>query len=230
MRAKILLVAAALSVSAGLWAGSVTIPGSDTNLAFSSSQFGVLGCGTPCSVSGTQTNGPYMLTWSFDFTNPMNYIDSTSTTGHFQLGTMATPGTFSFTDNYMGGATITGNVINPPIPDWTSNTTDTILRFEVEVSTSSVPGGDPLINYLTNHLGDVPAVNDLLVVQLDVTCGTFQCTAPITPQDEDQAELLNGTITGGTVSTNGSATPEPATIALLAGGIGFLALKRRFKK
>ena len=229
MRFKLLWAVALLP--AGLWAGSIGLPGSDTSITFTSNQFGVQGCGSPCSIDGSTSplpqNPDYMVSWTFEFTNPIRYnTDPSGQTGHFLLGTNPTPASFTLSDD--DGAAIVGNIINPPVPDWMSSAGDgTVLRFEIDVASSTVPGGDPLSNILANTLGGVPQVGDLLIVQLAVTCTSDSDAVQCMGQVPDPT----GSITGGRLSTNNSATtPEPGTMALLAGGFAAIAMRRLIRK
>jgi hypothetical protein len=215
---------------AGLWAGSIGLPGNDTLFTFGSNEFGVAECGSPCSVDGSTSplplNPDYTLTWTFQFTNPISYITAPSgQSGNFVLGTLATPASFTLSDD--DGASIVGNVVAPPAPAWSSSAgSGTVLRFEIEVSSSTVPGGDPLSTLLDSSLGGIPGTGALLAVQLDMTC-TNDSTMVQCMGEGDPA----GSITGGLlINSDVAATPEPGTLALLAGGIAAISVRRRLSR
>jgi hypothetical protein len=226
MRLRVLWAAAVFP--AGLWAGSVYLPGNNTLFAFSSNQFTVTGCGSPCSVDGSTSplpsNPAYMVTWIFQFANPISYsTDPSGQSGDFLLGTVASPGSFTLADD--DGGSVVGDLIASPAPSWTSSAGDgTTLSFDIELSSSAIPGGDPLTNLLGSALGAMPQTGELWAVQLNASCANdsafVQCMGAV---PDPSGSITSAAITG---SAQPQA-PEPGTMALLAGGIAAIAIRRR---
>jgi hypothetical protein len=222
---RIQVLCAIALIPAGLWAGSIGLPGNDTLFTFGSNQFGVTDCGSPCSIDGSTSPLPldpdYMVTWTFQFSNPISYSTGLGgQSGNFVLGTLSTPASFTLWDN--DGASIVGNVMAPPAPTWTSSVGDgTVLRFAIDISSSTVPGGDPLGTLLDNSLGAIPQTGNLLAVQLDITCTNdsdfVQCMGQTDPQ---------GSVTAGVLTNAITSAPEPGAMALLAGGIAAMLVRR----
>jgi hypothetical protein len=221
---------ATVVLPAGLWAGSIGLPGNDTLFTFASNNFGVTECGSPCSVDGSISplplNPDYTLTWTFQFTNPISYSTAPSgQSGNFMLGTLATPASFTLSDD--DGASIVGNVVAPPAPAWTSSAgSGTVLRFEIEVSSSTVPGGDPLNTLLDSALGGVPGTGSLLAVQLDLTCANDSTMVQCMGESDPTGSITSAMLTNADTAT----TPEPGTLALLAGGIAAIAVRHRLSR
>jgi hypothetical protein len=223
LRLRILWVTAIFP--AGVWAGSIFLPGNDSLLTFSSNQFSIASCGSPCSVDGSSTpipsNPAYMITWIFQFSNPISYTTNPSgNTGDFMLGAVAN---FTLSDD--DGGSVVADALDSPVPSWTSSPTDgTVLNFDIQVSSSSIPGDDPLANLMDTALGADPQVGQTMAVQFDVSCtndsALVQCMG--VPPDP------SGSITSGAITGDAQPqAPEPATFLLLAGGIAGIAVKRR---